>query len=125
VISLRFDKPGGLIPAVIQDYQTREILMLGFMNAESWERTINEGEVVFFSRSRNTLWKKGETSGHIQIVKEIRVDCDEDAVLITVEQVGGAACHTGHRSCFYRRLERGRLVEEGELVFDPKEVYKK
>ncbi len=104
MISLRFEKLGGLIPAVIQDYQTQEVLMLGFMNAESWERTLREGEVVFFSRSRNTLWKKGETSGHVQIVKEIRVDCDEDAVLIKVEQVGGAACHTGHRSCFYRRV---------------------
>lgn len=125
MISLRFEKLGGLIPAVIQDYQTQEVLMLGFMNAESWERTLREGEVVFFSRSRNTLWKKGETSGHVQIVKEIRVDCDEDAVLIKVEQVGGAACHTGHRSCFYRRFDGGRLVEEGELIFDPKEVYKK
>ena len=125
MVTLDFDKLGGLIPAVIQDYRTGEVLMLGFMNAASWERTLTEGKVVFYSRARKKLWKKGETSGNEQIVREIRVDCDDDAILIKVEQVGGAACHTGHRSCFFRRLEGETLVEEGELIFKPEEVYKK
>jgi len=125
MVTLDFDKLGGLIPAVIQDYRTGEVLMLGFMNAASWERTLAEGKVVFYSRARKKLWKKGETSGNEQIVREIRVDCDDDAILIKVEQVGGAACHTGHRSCFFRRLEGETLVEEGELIFKPEEVYKK
>jgi phosphoribosyl-AMP cyclohydrolase len=125
VVELDFKKFGGLVPAVIQDHETGEVLMLGFLSPESWEKTLNEGEVVYFSRTRNKLWKKGETSGHVQKVREIYVDCDDDTVLIRVEQVGGAACHTGHRSCFYRRLEGDKLVEEGELVFNPDEVYKK
>jgi phosphoribosyl-AMP cyclohydrolase len=125
VVKLDFEKFNGLVPAVIQDKETGEVLMLGFMNEESWERTLNEGEVVYFSRSRKKLWKKGETSGHVQKVVDIYVDCDDDTLLIKVEQVGGAACHTGHRSCFYRRLEGDRLVEEGELVFNPDDVYKK
>jgi phosphoribosyl-AMP cyclohydrolase len=125
MISLDFDKLGGLVPAVVQDHLTGEVLMVGFMNDQALERTMKEGVTVFFSRSRKALWKKGETSGHLQIVKEIRVDCDDDALLIKVEQVGGAACHTGHRSCFYKRVVEGRLVEEGEFVFDPRDVYKK
>ncbi len=99
--------------------------MLGFINEESWNLTLKEGTVVFFSRTRKKLWKKGETSGHVQIVKEIRVDCDDDTVLIKVEQVGGAACHTGHRSCFFRRVDGGDLVTDGGLVFNPDDVYKK
>lgn len=125
MVKLDFEKFNGLVPAVIQDSETGEVLMLGFMSEESWERTLNEGEVVYFSRTRNKLWKKGETSGHVQRVVDIYVDCDDDTVLIKVEQVGGAACHTGHRSCFYRRLEGDGLVEEGELVFNPDDVYKK
>ncbi len=125
MVKLDFNKTGGLVPAIIQDHQTGEVLMLGFINEESWNLTLKEGAVVFFSRSRQKLWKKGETSGHVQIVKEIRVDCDDDAVLIKVEQVGGAACHTGHRSCFYRKREGDTLVEDGEVVFDPKDVYRK
>ncbi len=125
MIKLDFEKLGGLVPAVVQDYKTGEVLMLGFLSPESWERTLNEGEVVYFSRSRNKLWKKGETSGHVQKIKDIYVDCDDDTVLIKVEQVGGAACHTGYRSCFYRRVSDGQLVKEGEPVFDPDEVYKK
>jgi phosphoribosyl-AMP cyclohydrolase len=125
MITLDFEKLGGLIPAVIQDHRTGEVLMLGFMNRQSWELTLKEGMVVFYSRSRKKLWKKGETSGNFQIVREIRVDCDDDALLIKVEQVGGAACHTGHRSCFFRKLDGNELVEEGAPVFSPEEVYKK
>ena len=125
MLKLDFDKLGGLIPAIIQDHRTGEVLMLGFMNEESWNQTLSEGAVVFYSRSRKKLWKKGETSGHVQIVKEIRVDCDDDTLLIRVEQVGGAACHTGHRTCFFRRLDGDALVQEGQLVFDPKDVYGK
>jgi phosphoribosyl-AMP cyclohydrolase len=125
MVTLDFEKLGGLIPAVIQDYRTGEVLMLGFVNRESWELTLKGGMVVFYSRSRKKLWKKGETSGNFQIVKEIRVDCDDDSLLIKVEQVGGAACHTGHRSCFFRRVDGDDLVQEGEPFFRPEEVYKK
>ncbi len=125
MVKLDFNKLGGLVPAIIQDHRTGEVLMLGFMNEESWNRTLSEGAVVFYSRTRKKLWKKGETSGHVQIVKEIRVDCDDDTLLIRVEQVGGAACHTGHRTCFFRKLDGNTLVQDGRLVFDPKDVYGK
>jgi phosphoribosyl-AMP cyclohydrolase len=125
MIELDFKKFQGLVPAVIQDYADGQVLMVGFMNREAWERTLAEGEVVYFSRSRNALWKKGETSGHVQKVKDIYVDCDDDTLLIVVEQVGGAACHTGYRTCFYRRVSDGKLIEEGTPVFDPDDVYKK
>ncbi len=125
MVTLDFKKIGGLVPAIIQDHLTGEVLMLGFMNEESWNLTLKEGTVVFYSRSRNKLWKKGETSGHVQIVKEIRVDCDDDTLLIRVEQVGGAACHTGYRSCFFRKLDGNDLVADGNLVFNPEDVYKK
>jgi phosphoribosyl-AMP cyclohydrolase len=124
MLTLDFKKTDGLVPAIIQDHLTGEVLMLGFMNEESWNLTLKEGTVVFYSRSRNKLWKKGETSGHVQIVKEIRVDCDDDTLLIRVEQVGGAACHTGHRSCFFRKFDGGDLVADGTLVFNPEDVYK-
>jgi phosphoribosyl-AMP cyclohydrolase len=124
MITLDFEKLDGLIPAVIQDYRTGEVLMLGFMNRESWEQTLQEGVVVYYSRTRKKLWKKGETSGNFLVVKEIRVDCDDDTLLIKVEQVGGAACHTGQRSCFFRKVDGDSLVEDGRLVFDPKDVYK-
>jgi phosphoribosyl-AMP cyclohydrolase len=125
MIDLSFEKTGGLIPAIAQDYQTGEVLMLAFMNQEAWEETLKTGRATYYSRSRDTLWVKGLTSGHIQHVKEIRVDCDKDTVLLKVEQVGGAACHTGYASCFYQKVEEGRLITIGEPVFDPKEVYKK
>jgi phosphoribosyl-AMP cyclohydrolase len=118
-----FAKSGGLVPAVVQDWKTGEVLMVGYMNAESWAKTQETGKVCFWSRSRKKLWVKGETSGHVQIVKEVWVDCDQDAILLKIEQVGGAACHTGYRSCFYRRIENGKMTEVGERVFDPKEVY--
>ena len=125
MITLDFEKTGGLIPAIVQDYQTGEVLMLAYMNEEAWNETLSTGLATFYSRSRSTLWVKGKTSGHIQNVKEIRIDCDDDTVLLKVEQVGGAACHTGHRSCFYKLVENGAVRIVGEPVFDPKEVYKK
>jgi len=124
MIGLNFDKMGGLIPAIAQDHRTGEVLMLAFMNREAWEETLKTGKATYYSRTRDTLWVKGLTSGHIQRVKEIRVDCDNDTVLLKVDQVGGAACHTGYASCFYQRVDEGRLVTVGEPVFDPKEVYK-
>jgi phosphoribosyl-AMP cyclohydrolase len=126
MIELDFRKMGGLMPAVVQDHITGEVLMVGFMNREAWETTLATGRATFFSRTRNTLWTKGLTSGNLQEVKEIRIDCDEDTVLLKVEQVGAAACHTGHRSCFYRRVNADQsLTTVGEPLFDPKEVYRK
>jgi phosphoribosyl-AMP cyclohydrolase len=122
-VDLNFDKLGGLIPVVVQDYSSGQVLMMAFMNREAWEETLRTGRATYWSRSRNELWVKGETSGNLQEVKEIYVDCDEDTVLLKVIQTGGA-CHTGHRSCFYRRLEGNELKEVGERVFDPDEVYR-
>lgn len=119
-----FDKQGGLVPAIIQDYKTGSVLMLGFMNREAWLHTLESGKATFWSRSRKKLWIKGETSGNVQIVKGIYVDCDNDAVLLKVDQVGGAACHTGYQSCFYREIKNGEVVIAGEKVFNPEEVYK-
>jgi phosphoribosyl-AMP cyclohydrolase len=99
--------------------------MVAFMNEESFRRTIDTGQVVYWSRSRSKLWHKGEESGNVQIVKEIFIDCDADVVLLKVEQTGGAACHTGKRSCFFRKLEGGRVTDVGVQVFDPEEVYRK
>lgn len=124
MMELNFDKMGGLAPAIVQDNDTGEVLMLAFMNAEAWRHTLETGLATYYSRSRDTLWVKGKTSGNVQKVKEIRVDCDDDTVLLKVEQVGGAACHTGHRSCFYKKIENGAVRIIGEPVFDPKEVYK-
>lgn len=125
-INLDFSKLDGLVPAVVQDHLTGEVLMVAFMNAEAWQTTLDTGKATFYSRSRSTLWTKGLTSGNVQLVREIRVDCDDDTVLLKVEQVGGAACHTGHRSCFYKRIGADRSVETvGRPLFDPKEVYKK
>lgn len=125
MIELNFEKMGGLIPAIAQDDTTGEVLMLAFMNREAWEETLKTGQATYYSRTRDTLWVKGLTSGHIQRVKEIRVDCDDDTVLLKVDQVGGAACHTGYASCFYQKVDGDCLVTMGEPVFDPKEVYKK
>jgi phosphoribosyl-AMP cyclohydrolase len=112
MVELDFDKLGGLVPAIAQDYETNEILMQAYMDKEAWRLTLETGIAHYHSRSRNTLWKKGETSGNIQLVKEIRVDCDQDCVLLRVMQKGGVACHTGNRSCFYR------VVKDGQLVVD-------
>lgn len=122
--NMKFDDKG-LITAIAQDAENGEVLMLAFMNEESLKLTIETGIAHYYSRSRNKLWKKGESSGHMQHVKELRVDCDQDAVLMKIEQVGGA-CHVGFRSCFYRKIEKdGSLVESGNKVFDPNEKYNK
>ena len=125
MITLDFDKLNGLVPAIVQDHQSGEVLMLGFMNQDAWEKTLATGKATFFSRTRQTLWVKGSTSGNVQVVKEIRIDCDDDTVLLKVEQVGGAACHTGHRSCFYKQIEKEGVKIVGKPLFDPEEVYKK
>jgi phosphoribosyl-AMP cyclohydrolase len=121
---LDFRKQKGLVPAIVQDAETGEVLMLAYMNPESFKETLRTGKACYFSRSRNTLWRKGEESGNVQQVVEVRIDCDEDTILLKVNQVGRAACHTGHRSCFFRKIEGGILIEDGEKLFDPKEVYK-
>lgn len=111
MIALDFDKLGGLVPSVTQEADTGEVLMIAFMNQEAFQRTLESGYAHYYSRSRGTLWKKGESSGHLQEVREVRVDCDQDAVLLRVRQIEGSACHTGHRSCFYRLVKNGELVD--------------
>ena len=121
---LKFDSDG-LIPAIIQDAENGEVLMIAFMNREAVERTIREGRVCFWSRSRQKYWVKGETSGHFQFVKGVYVDCDMDCLLVKVDQIG-AACHTGYRSCFFRKItEDGETEIIAERLLDPTEVYKK
>jgi phosphoribosyl-AMP cyclohydrolase len=115
----------GLVPAIAQDWQTGEILMMAWMNSEALELTVGEGRAVYWSRSRQRLWRKGEESGHVQQLKELRVDCDADTVLIKVEQLGGIACHTGRRSCFYRKLERGEWQVTDKVIRQPGEIYRK
>jgi phosphoribosyl-AMP cyclohydrolase len=119
---LDFSKGGGLVAAIAQDAATGEVLMVAHLNEQSLRATLERGEVVYWSRTRG-LWHKGEQSGNVQRLKSLRIDCDGDAVLLEVEQVGRAACHTGRRSCFYRRWDGDRWVDEGEQVFDPAEVY--
>jgi phosphoribosyl-AMP cyclohydrolase len=125
MIKLDFNKTGGLVPAIVQDYLTGEILMLAYMNPDAFNATLSSGKATYYSRSRQTLWLKGETSGNIQRIKEIYIDCDDDTVLLKVEQLGGAACHTGHRTCFYKKIEDGSIRVTEEPVFDPREVYDK
>ncbi len=124
-IELDYEKSGGLVAAIAQDYKTGEVLMIAWMNKEAFEETLTTGRACYFSRSRNRLWRKGEESGNVQIVHEIRVDCDRDAVLIKVEQIGDAACHEGYRTCFYRKASDNELITDGIRIFNPKEVYKK
>src|SRR5580704_16296158 len=125
-MDLDFDKEGGLIPAIVQDDRSGEILMLGFMNREAYNLTRQRGLVTFFSRSRQKLWTKGETSGQKLILRELRVDCDRDALLVRVELRGGAVCHEGYRSCFFRRMGRdGEVKVVEERVFTPEELYGK
>lgn len=124
MIKLDFKKNHGLIPAIAQDYMTGEVLMLAYMNEEAFGETLKTKKAVYYSRSRKSLWVKGETSGHVQHVKEIRVDCDLDTVLLKVEQVGGAACHKGYKSCFFSKVEENDLKITESMVFDPDEVYK-
>lgn len=125
MIELKFKERGGLLPVIAQDFVSGEILMQAFINEEAWKETLETGRAVYFSRSRNKLWRKGEESGNVQIIKDILVDCDFDSVIFKIEQIGGAACHTGHRSCYFRRVQGDSLVECGEIVFDPEKVYKK
>jgi phosphoribosyl-AMP cyclohydrolase len=120
-----FDKNGGLVTAIAQDHSTGEILMVAFMNEESFRLTVETGSVVYWSRSRKKLWRKGEESGNVQKLKSLYIDCDGDAVLMQVEQVGGAACHTGRRNCFFRKVDGDGFIDVGVKVFDPEKVYKK
>jgi phosphoribosyl-AMP cyclohydrolase len=115
----------GLAPAIAQDWRTGEVLMLAWMNAEALQLTIAEGRAIYWSRSREALWRKGEESGHVQHLKELRIDCDADTVLMKVEQVGGIACHTGRRSCFYRSFADGDWVETDVVIRDPEDIYRK
>lgn len=119
-----FSKGDGLLPAIAQDARTGEVLMLAYMNAESYAETLSTGRAVYYSRSRKKLWRKGEESGNVQRVESIAIDCDADTILLKVEQIGGAACHEGYKSCFFREVSPQQRVI-GERVFDPKEVYKK
>jgi len=123
-MELRFSKLDGLVPAVVQDDASGEVLMLGFMNTEALAATLQTGDVTFYSRSRRRLWRKGESSGHRLLVRELRVDCDADAILVRVEALGPGVCHEGYRSCFYRRLgQDGNAVVVAERAFDPGRVY--
>lgn len=119
-----FEKSGGLVPAIAQDCQSGEVLMLAWMNREAFEETVRTGRAVYFSRSRNKLWRKGEESGHVQEVKEIFVDCDNDTILLKVNQLGGAACHEGYESCFFRKLDGAEWKINDQRAYDPNEVYK-
>ncbi len=120
-----FKKGDGLVAAIAQDDTSGEILMVAYMNEESLRRTLELGEVVYWSRSRQKYWHKGEESGNVQKLKGIYVDCDGDALVLRVEQIGGAACHTGKQNCFFRRIDGGQIEDVGVQVFDPDEVYKK
>jgi len=113
----------GLVPAIAQDAETGDILMMAWMNRESLRLTAEEGQAVYWSRSRGKLWRKGETSGHQQVIRDIRLDCDEDVILLKVEQKGGIACHTGRRSCFYRSLKDGQWVSVDPVIKDPDAIY--
>jgi len=119
---IRWDQDG-LVPAIAQDADSGDILMMAWMNAESLQLTAQEQQAVYWSRSRGKLWRKGETSGHQQLVREIRLDCDEDVILLKVDQKGGMACHTGRRSCFYRKLENGQWQSVDPVLKDPNEIY--
>lgn len=120
-----FSKGDGLLPAIAQDAQTGEVLMMAFMSRESYAETMATGRAVYFSRSRKKLWRKGEESGNVQRVVAVYLDCDADTILLKVEQLGGAACHTGYRSCFYRQVTPEGLKTVGQQVFDPSQVYGK
>ena len=124
MIELDFSRSGGLIPAIAQDAATGEILMQAWINERAFRETLMTGFATYYSRSRRQLWRKGESSGCRQKIVEVLVDCDSDSVIYRVEQLGGAACHTGHRSCFYRRVTPDGSLEETDLpVFDPAQVY--
>ncbi len=123
-MNIDFAKSGGLVPAIAQDADTGQVLMLAWMNRDAYEETLRTGRACYFSRSRNKLWRKGEESGHVQEVREVYVDCDADTILLKVKQIGGAACHEGYASCFFRRVDGDEVTVVGERVFDPKQVYR-
>lgn len=123
--TIDFDKAGGLVPVIAQDADSGVVLMLAWMNREAYEETQRTGRAVYYSRSRNRLWRKGEESGHYQEVREILIDCDADTILLKVHQIGSAACHEGYQSCFFRRIEGKETKVIAEKVFDPAKVYKK
>ncbi len=126
MVTLDFAKGNGLLPAIVQDYRSGKVLMVAYMNNDAWELTLQTGEAHYWSRSRREIWHKGTISGNIQIVKEIFADCDFDAILLKVEQVGGAACHLGYESCFHNKVDRnGDITIIGERIFDPERVYGK
>ena len=114
----------GLVPAIAQDATSGKVLMMAWMNRESLQLTVNEGRAIYWSRSRQKLWRKGEKSGHVQTLKDIRLDCDNDVVLLEVEQLGGIACHTGRHNCFYKQLQNDQWVEVESVIKDPDEIYK-
>jgi phosphoribosyl-AMP cyclohydrolase len=114
----------GLVPAIAQETVTGKILMMAWMNRESLELSVKEGRAIYWSRSRNKLWRKGEESGHVQTIKDIRLDCDNDVLLLEVEQLGGIACHTGRHNCFYKQLQNEQWVEVESVIKDPKDIYK-
>ncbi|MHC4404474.1 MAG: phosphoribosyl-AMP cyclohydrolase [Planctomycetota bacterium] len=120
-----FSRGEGLVPAIAQDVDSGDVLMMAYMNRESYEETLATGRAVYYSRSRKKLWRKGEESGNVQHVRAVYVDCDADTILLKVEQVGGAACHAGYKSCFYRQVTPAGLETVGQRVFDPAEVYGK
>jgi len=114
----------GLVPAIAQEHDTGKVLMVAWMNRQALQATLTEGRAVYFSRSRQKLWRKGEESGHVQLLKEIRIDCDADVVLMQVEQIGGIACHTGRHNCFYRRYRNGEWIETAPILKDPATIYR-
>lgn len=120
-----FDKLGGMVPVIAQDDTTGDVLMMAYMNKEAFDETLRTGRVCYFSRSRNRLWRKGEESGNVQELRGVYLDCDTDTLLVKVEQIGGAACHEGYRSCFFRRIEGDELKVIAQRVFNPDDVYKK
>jgi phosphoribosyl-AMP cyclohydrolase len=122
---INFEKAGGLVPAIAQDADSGQVLMLAWMNRDAYEETLRTGRACYFSRSRNRLWRKGEESGHFQEVREVLIDCDADTILLKVKQLGGAACHEGYVSCFFRKVDGAELTVVGERHFDPKAVYGK
>lgn len=122
--SIDFIKGNGLVPAIIQDFQDGEVLMLGYMNKEALDLSIKTGLVHYWSRSKKRIWQKGETSGHVQHIREIRIDCDSDTLLIKVVQKGDAACHEGYKSCFFRRIEDDKAIIDQTQIFDPSEKYR-
>ena len=120
--SIQFDNQG-LIPAITQDFQTRDILMFAWMNKEALALTIEKQQAVYYSRSRQKLWFKGKESGHTQIIKEIYTDCDNDVILLKVQQIGDIACHTGRKSCFFQQLDKDNWTSISEVLKDPKDIY--